>query len=132
MTSLDAAPSVLRFEHQQGTRVHESIIQQNSPGHIHRPGEFELRQLGEITGFVRTEDGLYERFAQTAYNTAFDLAWVRETLLEVGWENVYSARIGDLGLPIAEPEEEGPAFVVARASEMSAVISQSGPPAPIG
>jgi len=27
---------------------HESIIQQNSPGHIHWPGEFCLPQLGEI------------------------------------------------------------------------------------
>ena len=70
--------------------------------------------MGEITGFVRTEDGLYELFAQTAYNTAFDLAWVREALLEAGWGNAYFCKLADLGLPIAEPEEESRVFVVAR------------------
>ena len=28
--------------------LHASIIHQNSPGHIHRPGEFWLPQVGEI------------------------------------------------------------------------------------
>jgi hypothetical protein len=67
-----------------------------------------------ITGFVRVENGLYERFALTAYNTAFDLAWVREALLKMGWRNVYFARIANLGLPIAEPEVENRVFIVAR------------------
>jgi SAM-dependent methyltransferase len=66
-----------------------------------------------ITGFVRTEDGLYERFEQVAYNTAFDLSWVRQALLDAGWRSVYFARIEDLGMPIASPEEEQRAFVIA-------------------
>jgi SAM-dependent methyltransferase len=67
----------------------------------------------KITGFVRTESGLYERFEETAYNTVFDLAWVRDTLYRTGWRSVYFARIDDLGLPIPDPEAENRAFVIA-------------------
>jgi SAM-dependent methyltransferase len=66
-----------------------------------------------LTGFVRTAGGLYERFEQVAYNTAFELSWVRDTLLEAGWRSVYFARATDLGMPIAEPEKEDRAFIVA-------------------
>jgi SAM-dependent methyltransferase len=76
--------------------------------------EEDDRAWTAITGFARVENGLYERFALTAYNTAFDLAWVREALLEAGWGTAYFCRIADLGLPIAEPEEESRVFVVAR------------------
>ncbi|MFX1355578.1 MAG: class I SAM-dependent DNA methyltransferase [Promethearchaeota archaeon] len=72
------------------------------------------RAWTKITGFLRTAGGLYERFEQTAYNTAFDLAWVRDTLLETGWRSVYFARAEDLSLPIADPESENRAFIVAR------------------
>ena len=68
----------------------------------------------KITGFMRTESGLYERFDETAYNSAFDLAWVRDTLFKTGWQSAYFCRIGDLGMPITEPEAESRAFVVAR------------------
>lgn len=66
-----------------------------------------------ISGFVRAKDDLYERFEETAYNTVFDLEWVRNALLEVGWRSVYFARGEDLGTLIAEPEKEDRAFVVA-------------------
>ena len=68
----------------------------------------------KITGFMRTESGLYERFDETAYNSAFDLAWVRDTLFKTGWQSAYFCRIGDLGMPIVEPEAENRAFIVAR------------------
>jgi hypothetical protein len=44
---------------------------------------------------------------------AFELAWVRQALLEAGWRSAYLSRIEDLGAPVAEPEEENRAFVVA-------------------
>jgi SAM-dependent methyltransferase len=68
----------------------------------------------KITGFVRREDGLYERFEQTAYNTAFELAWVRDTLFKTGWQSAYFGRVQDLGMPVVEPEEQSRIFVVAR------------------
>jgi SAM-dependent methyltransferase len=66
-----------------------------------------------ISGFVRTEGGLYERFEQTAYNTAFDLEETRAALLDAGWRHVHFARVQDLGTPLAEPEKERRVFVVA-------------------
>ena len=68
----------------------------------------------KITGFLRTESGLYERFEQTAYNMAFELAWVRDTLFRTGWQSAYFCRVQDLGMPIVEPEQESRVFVVAR------------------
>jgi len=68
----------------------------------------------KISGFMRTESGLYERFEQTAYNTAFDLQRVKAALLETGWHSVHFARIEDLGTPIADPEKESRVFTVAQ------------------
>lgn len=66
-----------------------------------------------ISGFVQTDGRLYERFEETAFNTAFDLARVREALLETGWSHVYFARLQALAIPIPNPEEEGRVFIVA-------------------
>jgi SAM-dependent methyltransferase len=76
--------------------------------------EAESRAWALITGFVRNAGGLYQRFEETAYNTAFDLAQVRAALLESGWRDCYFARSQDFGSPLAEPEQEGRAFIVAR------------------
>lgn len=66
-----------------------------------------------ITGFVIQPDGLYERFDETAFNTIFDMEWVKASLLEVGFKHVHFARVKELQTPLAEPEEEGRVFVVA-------------------
>ena len=71
------------------------------------------RAATRITGFIRNPDGLYERFEQTAFNTAFDLQRVRAALLDTGWRHVHFARVQDLAAPIDEPEREGRAFIVA-------------------
>jgi SAM-dependent methyltransferase len=72
------------------------------------------RATTRISGFVRTPEGLYERFEETAYNTVFDMAAVRQALLDVGWREVYFARSQDLATPVAEPEQERRVFIVAR------------------
>ncbi|NIN99289.1 MAG: class I SAM-dependent methyltransferase, partial [Anaerolineae bacterium] len=54
------------------------------------------------------------RFEQVAFNTAFDLEWVRVALLEEGWKSAHFAHIDDLGTPIADPEAESRAFAVAQ------------------
>jgi SAM-dependent methyltransferase len=66
-----------------------------------------------ISGFVRQDDGLYERFEQTAYNTVFELEKVKVLLLEVGWKKVHFALAKDLNTPIDEPEKESRVFIVA-------------------
>jgi SAM-dependent methyltransferase len=67
----------------------------------------------KISGYLRVENGLYERFEQVAYNTAFDLAWVQAILLEDGWQSAYAAQVTGLGTPVAEPESERRVFFVA-------------------
>lgn len=73
-----------------------------------------------VSGFMRYQGGqdgsppLYERFQETVYNTIFDLQWVQQALREIGWSQVYCARITDLHTPIEEPEKENRAFVMAQ------------------
>jgi len=67
----------------------------------------------QITGFLREEGGLYSRADVTVFNTIFDLEWVKNALLNCGWQSVYFAREPDLSIPIPDPEQLGRAFVVA-------------------
>ncbi len=67
----------------------------------------------KISGFLRMPDGRYERFDETTFNTVFEIEQVRGALLDVGWKNVYFARIQDLKAPLDEPEKEGRVFIVA-------------------
>lgn len=66
-----------------------------------------------ISGFVRTEAGLFERFEETVFNTVFDLGTVESLLKHAGWRTVHFARMEDLTVPVDEPEKEGRVFVVA-------------------
>jgi SAM-dependent methyltransferase len=66
-----------------------------------------------ISGFLKREDGLFERFDETAYNTVFDLIKVKELLHQAGWPNAYFARVQDLETSVEEPEKEGRIFIVA-------------------
>jgi hypothetical protein len=47
------------------------------------------------------------------FNTVFGMESVKNTLLEVGWQNAYFARVQDLKTPLTEPEKEGRVFIVA-------------------
>jgi SAM-dependent methyltransferase len=67
----------------------------------------------KITGFVRVEGELYERFDETVFNTLFEPGYVREALIEAGLRDIHIARVQDLGSPLAEPEEEARVFFVA-------------------
>lgn len=71
------------------------------------------RAWTKITGFIAQSTGLYERFDETVFNTVFELERVKTALLEIGWKNVYFARIQDLTAPLTDPEMEGRVFVVA-------------------
>lgn len=71
------------------------------------------RAYTKISGFVPTEEGHYERFDETAFNTVFEMQAVKKMLLDTGWRHVYFARTQDLATPIADPEKEGRVFIVA-------------------
>lgn len=68
----------------------------------------------QITGFLRREDGLYERFEQIAYNLALEMDTVRQALLESGWSAIHCAAGTDLGTPLPDPEQPGRVFFVAQ------------------
>lgn len=67
----------------------------------------------KFTAFLQTPEGLYTRFEEIVNNTLFEMAAVKSALLECGWRSVHFARSTDLATPIAEPEQEGRAFIVA-------------------
>ncbi len=66
-----------------------------------------------ISGFLPAQDGLYERFEETAYNTAFDLELVRQALLETGFRSVRFTRSEDFTAPVVYPEAESRIYIVA-------------------
>jgi SAM-dependent methyltransferase len=67
----------------------------------------------KITGFVRNDDGFYERFDETVYNTAFELSAVESNLLLTGFRTVYFALGSELNTPIEDPERVGKVFIIA-------------------
>lgn len=72
------------------------------------------RAYTQISGFVKLDNGLYERFEQMAFNTMFDLNAVRAALLATGFRSAYFARGRDLAMPVDLPEEEPRVYVVAQ------------------
>jgi SAM-dependent methyltransferase len=71
------------------------------------------RAYTRVSGFIRAPSGQYDRFEETVYNTVFDMARVRDALLQTGWRDVHFARYEALDGPITEPENEDRVFFVA-------------------
>ncbi len=71
------------------------------------------RAWARLSGFLRRQDGLYERFEETVFNWAFDMQAVRAALLEAGFGHIHMARITDLGRALDDPEAERRVFFVA-------------------
>jgi hypothetical protein len=76
--------------------------------------EHTIKAWTKITGFVRAESGLFERFDETVYNTVFKISAVRDWLLTTGFGEVYFATDGELDNPIDNPEEQKRVFLVTR------------------
>jgi Methylase involved in ubiquinone/menaquinone biosynthesis len=71
------------------------------------------RAWTNLSGFVRAEDGRYERFHEVVFNLVLEMAQVKALLLANGWNHVRITRIKDLQTDIANPESETRAFFVA-------------------
>ncbi len=67
----------------------------------------------KFSGFIRTPEGLYERFHEIVFNSVYVMDDVKKALHDIGWKNVHFARIDDLKTPIPDPENEGRVFIVA-------------------
>jgi SAM-dependent methyltransferase len=72
------------------------------------------RAVLNITGFVPTAAGVYERFDESVYNTVFDIQTVLWTALAEGFASAHAGRLDSLDQPLADPEAEGRVFIVAR------------------
>jgi SAM-dependent methyltransferase len=73
-----------------------------------------IKAWTKITGFVQSEDGLYERFDETVYNTVFEMAAVREWLLASGFRKVYPSIDGHLDQAVENPEAQKRVFFIAQ------------------
>jgi SAM-dependent methyltransferase len=76
--------------------------------------EDNARATLHITGFLRAQGGLYERFDETVFNTIFAIRPVLWILLNQGWSSAHAARFSDLATPLDDPEEEERVFIVAQ------------------
>ncbi|MBN1371526.1 MAG: class I SAM-dependent methyltransferase [Anaerolineaceae bacterium] len=76
--------------------------------------EEDRRAYTQITGFLRRDDGAYERFEQNAYNLILDMDWVRDALLESGWNTVHCAVMPKLDVPLEDPEKVNRVYFVAQ------------------
>jgi len=76
--------------------------------------EQEGRAYTQISGFLRRDDGLYERFSEVAYNTIFALDDVALALQDAGFDKVHFAAARALDVPLDAPETYGRVFIVAQ------------------
>ena len=76
--------------------------------------EFNEVAYTQISGFLKRDDGLYERFEETVYNTLFEMAAVKDALIDIGFSEVQFARIEDLTSTVEEPEDLGRVFIITR------------------
>lgn len=76
--------------------------------------EEDCRAYTQITGFLRCEDGMYERFEQNAFNLILEMQVVHQLLLECGWSAVHIANLSNLAEPLPDPEQKGRVWFVAR------------------
>jgi SAM-dependent methyltransferase len=77
------------------------------------PGD--THAVTRLTGFIRGDDGRYDRFDERIANTAFALGDVIDRLLAAGWSACHAARLETLEEPVDDPEEMGRAWIVATA-----------------
>ncbi len=73
------------------------------------------RAYTRITGFTRTGADTWTRFEETAYNTVFRMADVREGLQRAGFSDCWFAAGRVLAQRASDPEDQDRAFVVALA-----------------
>lgn len=74
--------------------------------------EESSRAYMRVSGFIQCDDGTYERFEETAYEAAFALDAVKESLEAIGFRHVRFARLNDLQAPVDDPEHEMRIFVI--------------------
>ncbi|MEA2070747.1 MAG: class I SAM-dependent methyltransferase, partial [Asgard group archaeon] len=68
----------------------------------------------KITGFIKNQNGLYQRFDEYLYNYYYSLVEVKKIIYDAGWKKVWYADKNDLSTPLTKPEREGRVYVIAQ------------------
>ncbi len=71
------------------------------------------RSYTRMSGFLKNDQGTWDRFDETIFNTAFKLTEVAKLLKETGYTKHWFAQVDKLELPLQEPENQPRVFVVA-------------------
>jgi SAM-dependent methyltransferase len=72
------------------------------------------RAWKKFSGFYSVENGLYERFEEVIFNTAFRVADVLTELQAAGFAGMHVAALPNLSQPVEDPEAEDRVVFVAR------------------
>ncbi len=75
--------------------------------------EEQGRSYTRISGFLKNDQGTWDRFDETIYNKAFNLRDIESILSETGFSKHWFAQLERLETPLAKPEEQPRVFVVA-------------------
>jgi len=65
------------------------------------------KAFAQMTGYVRREDNLFERFSEVFYNSVFAFQEVQEALESSGFNSIRIVSAIDLEQPLEHPEKEG-------------------------
>lgn len=98
-------------------RLNNIIIEDNQQAMAAIRGIFDAereRLLVKFTGFIRADDGRFDRFDELLISHSFDLDRVSAALRDSGWEEFHFAKYTDLSRPLSDPEKVSRVFVVAR------------------
>ena len=72
----------------------------------------EKRAYTRVTGFIRTDNNLYEKFDEVMSNSIFEIEEVRLFLLE-RWSRVEIVRTNDFSKQIPHPEKKDRVMFIA-------------------
>ncbi len=71
------------------------------------------RAYTRMSGFVKNEQGTWDRFDEVMYNTAFKLKDVADMITRTGFSKRWFASLEKLDAPLTDPESQYRVFVVA-------------------
>ena len=92
-------------------------VQEDDDIYISTRGVFDPsmdRAYTQISGFIRIEDGQYERFSETVYNLVLSVRDLLSSVKNAGFASVHCASAEDLSVPVEDPESLRRAFFVCK------------------
>jgi len=97
-------------------RWSEITVDDNEDAMVVKRGGYDPRTrkaFYKASGFIRADDGRYDRFEELVVETVFGMGEVKDLLLRAGFLSAYAARYIDLNKQIDDPEQQDRVFFVA-------------------